>query len=75
MIVRGKFNSLSIIVYGTPKDPSVDRIQNLDVTTNLPLFQLPAGGIPNILTLSDEFYLSPILENELSNLELNPDYY
>lgn len=56
-------------------DPYVEHVQNIDETTNLPLFQLPEGGIPNILTLADEFFLDPVLLNEISNIELDPNYY
>lgn len=63
------------MIYGTPKDSSVDIVQKKDQTTNLPLFELPEGGIPNILAVSDDFYLDPVLANEFSNLELNPNFY
>lgn len=72
--MRGKFLAITIVVYGIPKDPSVDLVQKKDQTSNLPLFELP-GGIPNNLGVSDDFYLDPVLANEFSNLELDPNYY
>lgn len=66
--------AITVVVYGTPKDSEVKSVQKKDRRCNLPLFP-SSVGVPDIMALENNRYTDSNLISELSNLQLESNYY
>ncbi|VVC46033.1 Virilizer, N-terminal [Cinara cedri] len=53
LIVNGRFKSITVVVYGSPKNPDADKIQKVDHLCTLPLFPLAENRLPSDMALSN----------------------
>lgn len=48
MIIKAKFSSLSVVVYGNPKDEDVEAIQHPNRFTNIPILPI-YDAVPSLI--------------------------
>lgn len=54
MVVCGQFSTITVVVYGSPKNTDADNVQKSDRTCNLPLLEEPTG-VSEIMPLAPDF--------------------
>lgn len=67
MVICGRFLAITVVVSGTPENSEVTHVQRRDRRCNLP-FPDTAGGMNEILTLPDDYFLHPSIEEILAEL-------
>lgn len=71
----GRFLALTIVIYGSPKDPNADCIQKIDRLCNIPFVNVP-NRVPDFIDSEPlDFYLNPNSNEEYLNLNLNSNYF
>jgi len=68
LVICGRFLAITVVVSGTPENPDATSVQRRDRRINLP-FPDAAGGTNEILTLPDDYFMHPSIQDILVELQ------